>query len=46
MKHFKTGADMAKEMGIPVSELKNTFDKYNEGAKSKKDEFGKLYHHK
>ena len=43
MKHFKSGADLAKEMGIPVADLKKTFDKYNEGAKSKKDEFGKRF---
>jgi len=45
MKHFKTGADLAKEMGIPVSELKKTFDKYNAGAKSGQDEFEKKYFH-
>jgi len=45
MKHFKSGAEMAKEMGISAAELKKTFDKYNEGAKTKKDEFGKKFHH-
>lgn len=46
MKHFKSGAELAKEMGITTAELKKTFDKYNEGAKANKDEFGKKYFHK
>jgi hypothetical protein len=32
---------VAKEMGIPPSVLKQTFDKYNQGAKNKNDPFGK-----
>lgn len=45
MKHFKSGADLAKEMNISPAELKKTFDKYNEGAKNKKDEFEKVFFH-
>jgi succinate dehydrogenase/fumarate reductase flavoprotein subunit len=32
MKEFKTGADMAKEMGIPVETLQKTFADYNDIA--------------
>lgn len=45
MKHFKSGAELAKEMNISPAELKKTFDKYNEGAKTKKDEFEKVFFH-
>jgi hypothetical protein len=45
MKHFKSGADLAKEMGISTAELKKTFDTYNEGAKTNKDAFGKKFFH-
>lgn len=45
MKHFKSGAELAKEMGISPAELKKTFDKYNQGAKENKDEFEKKYFH-
>lgn len=41
MKRFESGADLAKEMGISVDELKKTFDDYNAVVKSKKDPFGK-----
>lgn len=43
MKHFKSGAELAKEIGISAADLKKTFDKYNQGAKENKDEFGKKY---
>merc|ERR1719261_228892 len=48
MKHFKSGHDLAKEMGIPVSNLKKTFDEYNQYAEDKKngkntDPFGKIF---
>lgn len=33
MKKFESGADLAKEMGIPVSKLEETFNAYNENAK-------------
>jgi len=43
MKHFKTGADLAKEMGVSVDTLKQTFDTYNEIAKNKKCPYGKKF---
>ncbi|KAI8847946.1 FAD binding domain-containing protein [Chytridium lagenaria] len=45
MKHFKTGADLAKEMNISVSVLDETFKKYNAGAAAKNDPFGKKFFH-
>jgi len=45
MKHFKSGAELAKEMGIPESKLKATFDKYNKNAEAKKDEYEKKFFH-
>eukprot|EP01066_Platyproteum_vivax_P004270 Platyproteum_vivax@DN1541_c0_g1_i1.p1 len=43
MKHFENGAAMAKEMGIPASKLADTFTKYNEAARTKKDVHGKKF---
>jgi cytochrome b involved in lipid metabolism len=44
MRHFKNGADLAKEMGIDVSVLKKTFGEYNDYASGKrKDPFGKKF---
>eukprot|EP00945_MAST-04E_sp_MAST-4E-sp1_P002681 g2681.t1 len=43
MKHFKSGADLAKEMNIPVSQLKGSFDQYNEYAKAGTDPFNKVF---
>jgi len=43
MKHFKSGAELAKEMGISADQLKKTFDQYNECAKTKKDPYGKRF---
>jgi flavocytochrome c len=45
MKKFDTGAALAKEIGVSESVLDATFKKYNEGAASKKDQFGKKYFH-
>jgi len=45
MKHFKTGADLAKEMGIDVAVLDKTFSDYNGFAKNKNDPFGKKFFH-
>ena len=45
MKHFKSGADIAKEMNIPVSTLDETFKTYNQIATSKKCPFGKKFFH-
>ncbi|KAI0812273.1 fumarate reductase [Irpex lacteus] len=43
MKRFENGEALAKEIGIPVSKLKKTFDDYNAGVKAKKDPFGKKF---
>lgn len=43
MKHFKSGAELAKEMGIPASTLEATFTGYNDVMKTKKCPFGKKY---
>ncbi|KAF9110218.1 hypothetical protein BGX27_006636 [Mortierella sp. AM989] len=46
MKYFKNGEELAKEIGIPPSELKKTFDDYNAIAEGKvKDPWGKKYFH-
>ncbi|KAG0003245.1 hypothetical protein BGZ80_005830, partial [Entomortierella chlamydospora] len=46
MKHFKNGNELAKEIGIPPSELQKTFDEYNLIAEGKvKDPWGKKYFH-
>lgn len=46
MKYFKNGEELAKEIGIPPSELKKTFDEYNLIAEGKvKDPWGKKYFH-
>jgi len=43
MKHFPNAEALAKEMGIPVKVLEETFREYNEIAKKKSDPHGKLY---
>ncbi|KAI6135831.1 Flavocytochrome c [Pisolithus thermaeus] len=43
MKRFESGEALAKEMGISSQHLKETFDKYNAGAKANKDPFGKKF---
>jgi flavocytochrome c len=45
MKRFNSGAELAKEFGIPVSKLEDTFQKYNKVAKNGGDPFGKKYFH-
>jgi flavocytochrome c len=45
MKKFSNGVDLAKEMGVSVSVLEDTFKKYNLAAKENKDPFGKKYFH-
>jgi hypothetical protein len=45
MKRFESGEALAKEMGLKPEVLKATFDKYNAGAKAKKDPFGKKFFH-
>lgn len=43
MKHFKSGAEVAKEMGISPATLEATFSAYNDVMKTKKCPFGKKY---
>ncbi|KAI6026412.1 Flavocytochrome c [Pisolithus microcarpus] len=43
MKRFESGEALAKEMGISPQHLKETFDRYNAGAKANKDPFGKKF---
>lgn len=43
MRLFKHGDDIAKEIGVPASKLKSTFDAYNEVARTKKDPYGKRF---
>jgi succinate dehydrogenase/fumarate reductase flavoprotein subunit len=44
MRHFKSGADLAKEIGIETSKLESVFKDYNEYASgNKKDPFGKKF---
>ncbi|KAI8823131.1 FAD binding domain-containing protein [Fimicolochytrium jonesii] len=45
MKHFKGADALAKEMGINVKVLEETYTKYNEIARTKKDPFGKKFFH-
>lgn len=43
MKRFASGQELAKEMGIPPSQLEASFKQYNEVAKTGKDTWGKKY---
>merc|ERR1712054_198241 len=43
MKNYKSGSDIAKDMGIPASTLEATFKEYSDGAAAGKDPFGKKY---
>jgi succinate dehydrogenase/fumarate reductase flavoprotein subunit/predicted heme/steroid binding protein len=44
MRHFKSGADLAKEMGISPTKLEQVFKEYNTYASGqKKDPFGKKF---
>jgi succinate dehydrogenase/fumarate reductase flavoprotein subunit len=43
MRKFASGAEIAKDMGIPVDKLQKTLDKYNKGAEAKNDEFTKKF---
>lgn len=43
MKHFKTGADLAKDMNVKPDVLAKTFTTYNECAEKKQDPFGKVF---
>lgn len=43
MKRFETGANLATEMGISAHTLKDTFEVYNEQARTKSDPYGKKF---
>lgn len=43
MKHFTSGAELAKEMGISPAVLDDTFSKYNSVAASKNCPYGKKF---
>jgi cytochrome b involved in lipid metabolism len=43
MKNFKSGADLAKEMGVSPDVLKKTFETYNGIAEKKNDPWGKKF---
>lgn len=43
MKKFNSGADFAKELGVSVEKLKETFDQYNAEAKKGTDKYGKKF---
>ncbi|KAI0800025.1 fumarate reductase [Fomes fomentarius] len=43
MKRYESGEALAKDWGISPSVLKQTFDEYNEVARTKKDPFGKKF---
>merc|ERR1712063_223060 len=45
MKPFKHGRELAKDMGVSVETLKETFAKYNAVAEKGSDEFGKKFFH-
>ncbi|KAJ3325112.1 hypothetical protein HDV06_004868 [Boothiomyces sp. JEL0866] len=45
MKHYKSGAELAKDTGIPLKSLETTFANYNEVARTKKCPFGKKFFH-
>lgn len=38
-----TGAQLAAELGVPLSNLHETFEAYNVGAAAKKDQYGKKF---
>jgi len=44
MRVFNSGSDLAAEMGIPVSQLQSSFDKYNESARTGVDPWEKKYY--
>jgi len=43
MKHMPTGADLAREIGVPPERLAETFAKYNEAARTERCPFGKKF---
>jgi len=45
MKKFNSGAELAKEMGVPLSKIDSIFKRYSDEAKANKDEYGKKFFH-
>lgn len=45
MKSFKSGAEVAKEIGCSPAKLEETFKKYNDFAANKNDPWGKKFFH-
>jgi predicted heme/steroid binding protein len=45
MKRYESGDALAKDMGIPASLLRKTFDDYTAIGKAQKDPFGKKFFH-
>jgi hypothetical protein len=43
MKRFKNAAELAKDAKIPLNAIESTFGKYNEAAKTTKDDFGRQF---
>ena len=43
MKHFKSGAELAKDIGVSPSVIDKTFHDYNAQANAKKEPFGKPF---
>jgi L-lactate dehydrogenase (cytochrome) len=43
MQIYKSGQELAREIGVPASRLQQTFDEYNANAKANKDSFGKQF---
>jgi flavocytochrome c len=43
MSHMKSGADLAKFMGVSAATLDQTFKQYSQDCVAKKDAFGKLF---
>jgi flavocytochrome c len=43
MKRFENAEGLAKELGVKVENIKNTFDKYNECASKGTDQYGKKF---
>eukprot|EP01083_Nonionella_stella_P012197 34604_1 len=43
MKFMRSGRELAQEMGIPASQLDQSFGAYNEVARTKRDPFGKKF---
>ena len=43
MKHFKSGAELAAEMGVSSATLQATFEQYSRECEAQKDPYGKLF---